>query len=166
MCCYESIGDLMRHYGNNCFAECQSSKSTRQIPKNTQQKFCWVPSSAYLTRPRFGWQRALCRVLFVGHTSKTLPSASATLSKRKAMLTAWRRWQSVCWVPWWLNTRQKLILCRVSWMANAANTTTLPSTMANALNERLHFAECTFQDTRQNYHPKCTGWPLWREFCH
>ena len=58
-----------------------SACSTRQSPKYTRQRLCRVPHSAKGTRQKINRQRCLCRVLFVGHSAKPLPSARKTLGK-------------------------------------------------------------------------------------
>jgi len=53
-----------------------SARGTRQRPICTRQRLCWVLHSAKHTRQKMGRQRCLCRVFFVGHSAKPLPSAS------------------------------------------------------------------------------------------
>ena len=41
----------------------------------TRQRLCRVLHLTKATRQKMGWQRRLCRVSFVGHSAKALPSA-------------------------------------------------------------------------------------------
>ena len=52
-----------------------SARGTRQRPICTRQRLCRVLHSAKATRQKMGRQRRLCRVSFVGHSAKPLPSA-------------------------------------------------------------------------------------------
>ena len=52
-----------------------SARGTRQSPICTRQRLCQVLHSANNTRQKMRRQRRLCRVSFVGHSAKPLPSA-------------------------------------------------------------------------------------------
>ena len=62
-----------------------SARGTRQSPIYTRQRLCRVLHSANATRQKMGRQRRLCRVSFVRHSAKPLPSArhSAKLEPKK-----------------------------------------------------------------------------------
>ena len=60
-------------------------RETDALPsvKNTRQSLCRVPHSAKSTRQNSGRQRGLCRVFFIGHSAKALPSADTRQRKNK-----------------------------------------------------------------------------------
>ena len=58
-------------------AEC-----TRQRLLCTRQSVCRVQHSAKSLRQKISRQRFLCRVLFIGHSAKTLPSANPAPAKK------------------------------------------------------------------------------------
>ena len=86
-----------------------SAPDTRQSPKITQQRVCRMPSSANMTQQPKWRQRAVYWLLFLGHSTKALPSAKLALNKKKVggRAAKWR-WQRLYQVPWWLGTRQSL----------------------------------------------------------
>jgi len=55
---------------------------TRRRQKNTRQSVCRVLHLANGTRQKRTRQSCLCRVFFVEHSAKTLPSAKLTLGKK------------------------------------------------------------------------------------
>ena len=57
-----------------------SARGTRQSPICTRQRLCRVLHSAKSTRQKKSRQRRLCRVSFVGHSAKPLPSADTRQS--------------------------------------------------------------------------------------
>jgi hypothetical protein len=59
---------------NNCFAEC--------LMKNTRRRLCRVWHSVKKARRTVHWQWLLCRVLFIGHSTKTLLSVARYSTKR------------------------------------------------------------------------------------
>jgi hypothetical protein len=66
--------------GIGCFAECLWS--TRQSLENTRHRLCRVLHSAKRARKTVHRQRLLCRVLFLGHSAQTLPSARQYSAKK------------------------------------------------------------------------------------
>ena len=66
--------------GNRHFAECLRHSAKPEIHS---QRHCRVPHSAKGTRQKINRQRNICRVLFVGHSTKPLPSAGKALGKMK-----------------------------------------------------------------------------------
>jgi len=60
-----------------------SAECTRQRLLCTQQSLCRVQHSAKILRQKIRRQRFLCRVLFIGHPAKTLPSANPAPGKEK-----------------------------------------------------------------------------------
>ena len=73
-------------------AEC-----TRQLC--TRQSLCRVQHSAKSLRQKISRQRFLCRVLFIGHSAKTLPSANPAPGKEKWSLRRRLRHPLLCRVP-------------------------------------------------------------------
>jgi hypothetical protein len=53
-----------------------------RVPKNTRQRLCQVSHSTNRARRTVYRQRLLCRELFIGHSAKTLPSASRYSAKK------------------------------------------------------------------------------------
>ena len=67
-----------------------SARGTRQSPICTRQRLCRVLHSAKSTRQKKSRQRRLCRVSFVGHSAKPLPSADTRQSwNRKKTRKKW-----------------------------------------------------------------------------
>jgi hypothetical protein len=66
-----------------------SARSTRQSLKNTRQRFCRVWHSAKKARQTVHRQSLLCRVLFLGHSTKRFAECQGALGKEKQPL--WRR---------------------------------------------------------------------------
>jgi hypothetical protein len=89
-----------------------SVKNTRQSSKNTRQSLCRVLHSAKDTRKRNCRHRALCRVHFVGHSAKPLPSAKCRTRQNLSAVTEQARNGrfAECQGP---RTRQIFLLCRV-----------------------------------------------------
>jgi len=75
-------------------AEC-----TRQSLLCTRQSLCPVQHSAKSIRQKISRQRFLCRVLFIGHSAKTLPSANPAPGKEKWSLRRRLRHPLLCRVP-------------------------------------------------------------------
>ena len=75
-------------------AEC-----TRQRLLCTRQSLCRVQHSAKSLRQKVSRQRFLCRVLFIGHPAKTLPSANPAPGKEKWSLRRRLRHPLLCRVP-------------------------------------------------------------------
>ena len=68
-----------------------SARGTRQSPIYTRQRLCRVLHSAKSTRQKKSRQRRLCRVSFVGHSAKPLPSADTRQSwNRKKSRKKWK----------------------------------------------------------------------------
>jgi hypothetical protein len=104
-----------------------SVKNTRQNSKNTRQRLCRVLHSAKDTRKRDCRQRVLCRVHFVGHSAKLLPSAKRGARQTLSAVTEqvydgrFAECQNLalgkdcyfaeCHIP---GTRQTSLLCRLS----------------------------------------------------
>jgi hypothetical protein len=59
------------------------AENTRQRLLCTRQSLCRVQHSAKSRRQKVSRQRFLCRVLFIGHSAKTLPSANPAPGKEK-----------------------------------------------------------------------------------
>ena len=76
-----------------------SDWGTRQRPNCTRQSLCLVRHSAKNTRQKFDRQSPLCRVSFIGHSAKVLPTAPGTLGKEKRPSRRRSRWRSLCRVP-------------------------------------------------------------------
>ena len=72
--------------GGQQFAVCENplpcAKSTRQRAKYTQQTICRVLHTAKGTRQIGVGKEVLCRVPFIGHTTKSLPSAKKHSAKK------------------------------------------------------------------------------------
>ena len=102
--------------GFRFFAEClrHSAKAKLHSAKALPSAALGKEHTAKIDR-----QSLLCRVSFVGHSAKALPSAPGTLGKEKRPSRRQSRWRSLCRVP----TRQALgkdflfffknFLCRV-----------------------------------------------------
>ena len=75
-------------------AEC-----TRQRLLCTRQSLCRVQHLAKSLRQKVSRQRFLCRVLFIGHPTKTLPSANPAPGKEKWSLRRRLRHPLLCRVP-------------------------------------------------------------------
>jgi hypothetical protein len=60
-----------------------------------------LPSAALAktTRQNIDRQNSLCRVPYIGHSAKALPSATGTLGKEKWLSRHRPRWRSLCRVP-------------------------------------------------------------------
>ena len=73
--------------GFRFFAEClrHLAKAKLHPAKNTRQKF--------------DQQSPLCRVSFIGHSTKPLPRAPQALGKEKRPSRRWPRWRWLCRVP-------------------------------------------------------------------
>jgi hypothetical protein len=115
-----------------------------------------VLHSAKRARQTAHRQRPLCRVLFIGHSAKTLPSASRYSAKKSgchgAGVTEMAPLPSVLG-----DTRQRSYLCRVSPNTLDKEVTSLPSARATKLGKEAiqvtkywFFAECYGPDTRQS----------------
>jgi hypothetical protein len=89
-----------------------SARSTRQTQKNTRQSLCRMSHSAKRARRTVHRQRLLCRVLFLGHSAQTLPSARRYSAKKSdchgAEVTETAYLPSVLGDTW-----QRSYLCRV-----------------------------------------------------
>jgi hypothetical protein len=73
-----------------------SASGTQQNPENTQQTLCRVWPSAKKSRRTVHRQRLLWQVLFVGHSAKTLSSATwCSTKKSHCHGTKWQ-WWSLC----------------------------------------------------------------------
>jgi len=73
-----------------------SAWGTRQRLYCTRQSLCRVWHSAKHTRQKIDRQSTLCRVYFIGHSAKALPSAPETLGKEKRPSRRRFRWRSLC----------------------------------------------------------------------
>ena len=73
-----------------------SAWGTRQRLYCTRQSLCRVRHSAKHTRQKIDRQSTLCRVYFIGHSAKALPSAPETLGKEKRPSRRRFRWRSLC----------------------------------------------------------------------
>ena len=71
----------------------QDSLALSKRPKCTRQRLCQVPPTAYMTRQPNTWQSWVCRVFFIVHSAKPLPSADWTVGKKKATKTANWQWR-------------------------------------------------------------------------
>jgi len=61
----------------------QDSLALSKRPKCTRQRLCQVPPTAYMTRQPNTWQSWVCRVFFIVHSTKPLPSVDWTVGKKK-----------------------------------------------------------------------------------
>ena len=77
-----------------------SAECTRQKLLCTQQSLCRVQHSAKSLRQKVSRQRFLCRVLFIRHLAKTLPSANPAPGKEKWSLRRRLRHPLLCRVPY------------------------------------------------------------------
>jgi hypothetical protein len=114
------------HYGKRLL--CRVSKTLGKRPK-----LCRVLHSAKDTRKRKYRQRGLCRVHFVGHSAKPLPSAKSRTRQNLSAVTeqVHNGRFAECQVRGTRQrsngTRQRLLLCRVPRTWHSAKIVTLPS---------------------------------------
>jgi hypothetical protein len=109
-----------------------SAWSTRQSLKNTRQSLYRVSHSTKKARHTVHRQRLLCRVLFLGHSTKRFAECQRALDKEKQSLR--RRVTETASLPSVPgDTRQRSYLCRVSARQHLAKNHSLPSVCPTAL---------------------------------
>jgi hypothetical protein len=143
MLCHEPFTSSVElfDYSIDIFKTLLTLRETATLPsiKNTRQSLCRVLHSAKDTRKRKYRQRRLCRVHFVGHSAKPLPSAKSRTRQNLSAVTeqAHNGRFAECRV---LGTRQRNHLCRVPRIWHSVKIISLPS--VNTRQRFLDFAEC------------------------
>jgi hypothetical protein len=131
-----------------------SARSTRQSLKNTRQRFCRVWHSAKKARQTVHRQSLLCRVLFLGHSTKRFAECQGALGKEKQPLR--RQVTETASLPSVMDdTRQRSYLCRVSSQKQRARQVGSPCqalcrVFCAALGKADLFAECQRHNTRES----------------